>query len=289
MLVVEQNRSFVAMDTLVSTTLVGASDPTAAFDIVRGWFAEVERACNRFDPASELNTLSPGRWLTPTPTLFHALALATTIANASHGAFDPSLGRQLAGHGFDRHYLTGNRSTPAGDGDWRDLELDHASRRLRLRRDIAFDLGAIAKGFALDLAAAELLEADLDGVALDAGGDLLLHGVNHDGLPWRVGVRDPRRPRQLLTTLRVSGQAVCSSAGYHRGPHLLDPRTGRPAQALGATVVAPVAAVADALSTAAAVLEPPDAIALLEANGVDGIVVDHDGTVAWTTTLEVYP
>jgi thiamine biosynthesis lipoprotein len=284
---VEQTSCFVAMDTLVSTTFVGGSDDELAMGVVRRWFAEVERTCNRFDPASEINTLVPGRWLTPSPTLFYALSIAVTVAAASEGAFDPSLGRELARRGFDRHYLSGERvRPPAESGDWRDLEFDHESRRIRLRRRVTFDLGGLAKGLALDLAAAELADLDLAGFALDAGGDLILRGDSQDGLRWRVGVRDPRKPTELIATLPVSDQAVCSSGGYHRGSHLLDPRNGLPAEALGATVVAPVAAIADALSTAATVLAPESAIALLEASDVDGIVVARDGTVATTGGLE---
>jgi thiamine biosynthesis lipoprotein len=283
---VEQSSCFVAMDTLVSATFVGGSDDEHALGVVRRWFAEVERACNRFDPASEINTLVPGRWLTPSPTLFHSLSIAVTVAAASEGAFDPSLGHELASHGFDRHYLSGDRvRPPAARGDWRDLELDHESQRLRLRRRVTFDLGGLAKGLALDLAAAELAELDLAGFALDAGGDLIVRGSNPDGVAWRVGVRDPRQPSELIATLQVDDQAVCSSGGYRRGPHLLNPGDGLRAEALGATVVTPVAAIADALSTAATVLAPEAAIALLEASGVDGIVVARDGTVAVTHGL----
>jgi thiamine biosynthesis lipoprotein len=284
---VEQNSCFVAMDTLVSATFVDCGDDGLALGVVRRWFAEVERTCNRFDPASEINALVPGRWLTPSPTLFHALSIAVAVAAASEGTFDPSLGRELALNGFDRHYLSGERVRPlAARGDWHDLELDHESQRLRLRRPVPFDLGGLAKGLALDLAAAELAELDLAGFALDAGGDLILRGSNPDGVAWRVGIRDPRRPSELITTLQVTDQAVCSSGSYRRGPHLLDPRSGSPAEALGATVVAPVAAIADALSTAATVLAPAKAIAFLEASGVDAVVVAQDGTLAATHGLE---
>ena len=287
---VEQYSSFVAMDTLVSATFVGNADRKAALDSARRWFAEVERACNRFEPGSEINALVPGRWLRPSSTLFYALALAVNVATASDGAFDPALGRELAERGFDRNYLTGEHTRAVtGDGVWADLELDHDAQRVRLRRPIAFDLGGIAKGLALDLAANDLAELDLDGFALDAGGDVIVRGVNPAGVSWRVGVRDPRRPGRLIATVRLTDQAVCSSGTYHRGRHLLDPLSGVPARPIGATVVAPVAALADALSTAAAVLEPEAAIALLEANDVAGFVVTGHGVVLSTDGLAYLP
>jgi thiamine biosynthesis lipoprotein len=94
-----------------------------------------------------------------------------------------------------------------------------------------------------------------------------------------VGIRHPRRDRELIASLRVSNQAVCTSGDYERhapdgGHHILDPRTGRSAHTVAsATVVADGALLADALATAAFVLGPKDGIDLLNRMGVDGLIV----------------
>ena len=92
-----------------------------------------------------------------------------------------------------------------------------------------------------------------------------------------MGIRHPRGDG-LLDTLHVSDVAVCTSGDYERqtdaGHHLLDPRTGAPANAVASvTVLAPSAMVADTLATAAFVLGPTDGIALLERHGVEGLIV----------------
>jgi thiamine biosynthesis lipoprotein len=93
-------------------------------------------------------------------------------------------------------------------------------------------------------------------------------------------VRHPRDPERTIATLRVVDAAVCTSGDYERrspdgsGHHVLDPRAGRSAAALASvTVVAPSAMVADGLGTAAFVLGPGEGRALLERQGVDGLLI----------------
>jgi thiamine biosynthesis lipoprotein len=143
---------------------------------------------------------------------------------------------------------------------------------------LVLDLGAVVKGLAIDLAAREL--EPFGDFAVDAGGDLYLGGRNGAGEAWSVGIRHPRKPGQLLTTLRVSDTAVCTSGDYERQApadgdhHILDARAGASATTVAsATVIGPSAMVADAMSTAAFVLGPVDGMALLERHGLEGMLV----------------
>jgi thiamine biosynthesis lipoprotein len=135
----------------------------------------------------------------------------------------------------------------------------------------------VAKGLAVDAAAREL--APFQDFAIDAGGDLYMGGCNPRGAPWTVGIRHPRREGELIDSLQVSNQAVCTSGDYERrdnagGHHILDPRTAEPARAAAsATVIASGAMLADALATAAFVLGPVEGIAFLDRMGVDGLIV----------------
>ena len=146
---------------------------------------------------------------------------------------------------------------------------------------MTLDLGAVAKGLAVDTAAREL-EPFRD-FAIDAGGDLYLGGSNPEGAPWCIGIRHPRRDGELIDSLRVSNQAVCTSGDYERrapggnGHHILDPRSGASPHAVAsATVVASGAMLADALATAAFVLGPEDGIQLLDRMGVSGLIVTQE-------------
>ena len=251
------------------------------------WFHEVEACCTRFDARSEVRQLSAqiGSAVRVGAILFEAVRFARAVAEESGGAFDPTVGHRMEARGFNREYRSGQvvrtPLEPDGDASYRDIHVDPGQRTITLARPLVLDLGAVAKGLAIDLAAREL--QGFGNFAVDAGGDLYLGGCNAGGEPWSVGIRHPRDEHQLIETLRVSGVAVCTSGDYQRrspgehgdtGHHILDPRTGESATlAASVTVLAPSAMVADALATAAFVLGPTDGIALLERHEVDGLIV----------------
>lgn len=282
------------MGTVVSVQVLGHGDTADARDergaaIARAmrWFSQVEQACSRFDPTSELNRLvqQVGVPVAVSELLFQATAFAHAVAEQSDGAFDPTVGARMVERGYDREYRTGRRVAALelddADATWRDLVLDVESRTIALRRPLQLDLGAVAKGLAIDLAAAEL--RPFGSFTIDAGGDLYAGGRNPDGDPWAVGIRHPREPDALVETIHVSDVAVCTSGDYERGEHLLDPRTGDAATALASvTVLAPSAMVADALATAVYVLGEREGLALLERHGAEGLVVHADASCART-------
>jgi thiamine biosynthesis lipoprotein len=242
------------------------------------WFHLIEQACSRFDAASEVSGLSAhiGKPVPVSEMLFEAVRFALAVADETNGAFDPTVGLLMEARGFDREYRSGQVVRTAlepGDGvTYRDVYLDADQKTIMLRRPLVLDLGAVAKGLAVDMAAREL--QPFANFAIDAGGDLYFGGCNADGKPWSVGIRHPRDEHGLLATLRVSDTAVCTSGDYEQSHHIVDPRTGEPATgAASVTVLAPSAMVADALATAAFVLGPGDGLPLLERHGVHGLIV----------------
>ncbi|MCA1723750.1 MAG: FAD:protein FMN transferase [Thermomicrobia bacterium] len=279
-------RSAVFMDTVVSVQ-AATDQPEAVFDArataAFQWFQEIERVCSRFDPASELSRLGEriGEAVSVSPLLSEAVRFALAVARLSDGAFDPTLGHTLARRSFNRHYRTGQvvdaPAAPAATPDYRDIHLDPVAGTITLRKPLLLDLGAVAKGMAIDLAAKEL-----EGFAhavVEAGGDLHVRGRNAANAPWRVGIRHPRQADALIAVLHVADMAVCTSGDYERrdargdGHHLIDPQTGVAADGVASvTVVAPTAMVADALATAAFVLGPAHGLRFLDAQGVDGLI-----------------
>ena len=258
-----------------------AGDGYAAIERAFEWFLEVERVCNRFDPTSELRTITatPGRPVQASELLFAALDFAMAIAHDTNGAFDPTVGARMEARGFNRDYRSGAAIDPTGVAhasvSYRDVDLDPAHRTVTITQPLILDLGALAKGLAIDLAAREL--SPFRNFVVDAGGDLYLAGCNAAGAPWSVGIRHPRIDREAIERLTVSDAAVCTSGDYERvsadGGHILDPSSGSPAsRTASATVIAPTAMLADALATAAFVLDPADGIRLLQRHGVNGII-----------------
>ncbi len=293
----------VFMDTPVAIELsapgLAEGDLAERTDRAFAWFDEVERRCSRFDETSELRRLSDraGEPIAVSALLFNALTLSLEVAHLTRGAFDPTIGRSMEQAGFDTNYLTGERVTSStvtdSRGTYHDIVLDTDARTVTLLRPLRLDLGAVAKGFAIDLAGREL--DGLDGFVINAGGDILARGLNPDGEAWRIGVRHPRRPGELLTSLRITDAAVCTSGDYERrddadnSHHILDPVNGTSSRAaLSATVIAPTALVADALSTAVFVLGPEAGLDLLSREGVDGMIVGPDLGVVTTAGMEKY-
>lgn len=286
------------MGTVVTAHVVGqsrhAADRESSATRALDWFDRVERACSRFDPESELNHLSAhvGEPVRVSDILFETVRFAVAVAEETKGAFDPTVGRLLATAGFDRHHRTGRRvsAAPADDSaSYRDIRVDEHQKTLMLEKPLAIDLGGVAKGFAVDLAARSLLEDGYEDFVIDAGGDLYLAGHNANDDAWSVGIRHPRDSNEIIERLLVSDSAVCTSGDYERiapNPgdvthHIVDPRTQRSAGELASvTVVAPSTMTADALSTAVFVLGPLDGIELLRTHDVRGLL--------YTTSLDRY-
>jgi thiamine biosynthesis lipoprotein len=244
------------------------------------WFRGIETTCTRFDPSSELMQLTSrvGEAVPVSTILFQAIQFALAVARESGGAFDPTVGHLMENYGFNTHHRSGKiirtDVTPAAEVSYQDVLLDPDRETVTLRRPLVLDLGAVAKGLAIDLAAREL--EPLKNFAVDAGGDLYLAGVNPEGMPWSVGIRHPYAENVLLGSISISDRAVCTSGNYERPDHILDARTGKPTQsAASVTVVGATAMLADALATAAFVLGPEEGIQLLNRLGVEGIIFSN--------------
>jgi FAD:protein FMN transferase len=253
-----------------------------AVDRAFAWFGRIEASCSRFDTGSEVMQLVErvGVDVPVSPIVYHAVELALAVAEESGGAFDPTIGYAMESRGFNREYRSGATVCTSiaceTEVSYRDVRLNPERKTVTILRPLILDLGAVAKGLAVDMAARELQR--FRHFAIDAGGDLYLGGRSPRGEPWSVGIRHPRLDRQVLDVIHVSDRAVCTSGDYERtaidGHHILDPRTGTPAgEVASVTVVAPTAMLADALGTAAFVLGPVEGIRLLERHDVDGLIV----------------
>ena len=285
------------MGTVVTMQVVGHGTTAAqqherADAVMRAfaWFHHVEAVCSRFDADSELRQLSfhIGEAVAVSATLFHAVTFACAVADETDGAFDPTVGRRMELLGFNREYRTDaliDTACAMTDVSYRDVILNQDAQTITLARPLLLDLGAVAKGLAIDMAAREL--QPFENFAIDAGGDLYLGGHNTHDEPWNVGIRNPRDVGATIETVRVSNSAVCTSGDYERrvpdasddnarnsAHHLIDARRGEPASTLASvTVLAPSAMVADALATAAFALGPRDGVALFERHGVDALLL----------------
>ena len=273
-------RTEILMDTLVTIRVLNSGAVQAverAFD----WFREIEQRCTRFDQQSELMQLTAriGAAVPTSAILFEAVQFSLRLAEESGGAFDPTIGLNMEERGFNREYRSGKPIHTAiaheNGVSYRDVQLDAEKRTILLRRPLILDLGAVAKGLAVDMAVREL--QPFRNFSIDAGGDLYLGGSNSESEAWSVGIRHPRLDHTLIDAFRVSDQAICTSGDYARRHHILDTRTGEPAGTVAsATVIAPNAMLADGLATTAFVLGPEIGLELLDRVGVEGLIVAPD-------------
>ncbi|MER5180168.1 FAD:protein FMN transferase [Streptomyces sp. NPDC002896] len=267
--------------------------------------AEVDAACSRFRPDSELAALdsADGRPVRVSPLLADALAVALRAAAATDGAVDPTVGSAMNAIGYDRDFrlVQGHdgrpvRLTVRPAPGWRRIRLDRATGTVTVPAGVRLDLGATAKAWAADRAAAMLAEAAGCGVLVSLGGDTAVAGAPPLG-GWRVRVQDATgHPDEApaegpYTTVGVRSGGIATSGttarrwrrGTHALHHIVDPRTGLPAVSPWRTVSVAAANCADAnAASTAALVKGTGAERWLARLGLPARLVAHDGTVVTT-------
>ncbi|GAK53443.1 membrane-associated lipoprotein involved in thiamine biosynthesis [Candidatus Moduliflexus flocculans] len=167
------------------------------------------------------------------------------------------------------------------------LELDQTQNVSITQPGGSVDLGGIGKGYAIDRAWQTLKDQGIEKALINAGGNIRCLGTRADGKPWRIGIRHPRQ-EGILGVIEVTEKAVATSGDYERYfvkdgmryHHILDPRTGKPAQGCqSVTILAPTAEMADMLSTAVFIMGADAGMRFIEAQrDVEAMIVGTDGT-----------
>jgi len=284
--------SFRALGTTAQVVVTDPRHLARAVCVLREQLAELDEACSRFRPDSEISRLheTPGRGVGVSPLLFAALTEAVAAAMSTDGLVDPTVGAAVSDLGYDRDFaaVTGGDARPPtpAPGWWR-VSLDAAIRQVVLPRGVRLDLGATAKAFAADQAATAIAEATGCGVFVNLGGDLAVAGAPPAG-GWRVVVGEDHAAadtvRDPVVTVTAGGLATSSTTvrtwhtGGRRVHHIVDPRTGDVPRPCWRTVsvAAPSCVAANTASTAAIVLGPA-APAWLAARGLPARLVAVDG------------
>ncbi len=145
-----------------------------------------------------------------------------------------------------------------------------------------YDPSGLVKGWAVQRAARHLNTLDGYGWCLNAGGDVLVH-TSDDQPPWRIGIENPIHPGRVMQVVDLYHGAVATSGSTHRGAHIIDPKTGRPATALRAvSVLGPELLWADVYATAA-IADGPAAVDWLSTLGsYDALQVSTAGILRTT-------
>jgi len=224
--------------------------------------------------------------------LYALLEQAVELHRQTHRAFDITSGPLSKVWGFYRRQgampAESDLAAALGLVGSQFLELDPAAQSVRFKKQgVELNLGAIGKGYALDRAAESMLAAGVGDFLWHGGQSSILargsqatQGAEEPG--WLVGVRHPMRPEKQIIEIRLCNRALgTSGAGTqffrHRGKrygHIIDPRSGWPAEGvISTTVLAPTAAEADALATAFYILGPDQAVAWCHERAAIGMLM----------------
>lgn len=266
------------MGTYVRITLPTSDSASAAREAghALGVFARVDSLMSNWTTTSEvarLNREAAGGVTRVHPEVGAVLDASLRLWRESDGAYDITVEPLVRAWGF----LGGPRRVPSDEeiraalvhvGAQR-VHYDPVTQRVRFDdAGVRIDLGGIAKGYAVDVAAESLAAHGVMDALVDLSGNMRALGAPPGADGWRIGIRDPRDRIPYVARLTLRGGAISTSGQYEQFlardgrtyGHIMDPRTGRPADGLiSVTVVAPTALECDGWDTPLFVLGPSEA------------------------------
>jgi len=300
-------KNAVVMGTDVEFT-VSTDDPSkakAAFDAAAAELKRIEDEMSEWKEGTYVSEINRNAGIRPVKVpreLFNVIAASIVVSNLSNGAFDVSWAALRGLWDF----TSGKNRVPTDAElkerlpliNFRNIALDEPNKTVFLKKKgMAIGLGAIAKGYAVDMAMKKMADLGVKNAIVKAGGDMRVQGVGEDGRPWEIGIRNPRDRNKLLAKLPLTNISISTSGDYERFfmkdgvlyHHIIDLRTGYPARGCrSVTILAPDTMTSDALSTAVFVLGPDEGMKLIKRlKGVEGIIVDGNGTVLHSPGIEI--
>ena len=290
------------MGTAVRVELWSA-DPALAEQAMAEVMAEMHRIDHAMSPhkeSSELSLINRDAAVGPvriSDEMFELLTRSIEFSKISGGAFDITYAS--AGHLYDyrEHIKPSDDALAAARAaiGYQHMVLDRQTSSVRFARPgVRIDLGGFAKGHAVDRGADILRRHGIVNAIVTAGGDSHLLG-DRRGRPWTIGIRDPRRPSEIVAVLPLEDVALSTSGDYERYfekdgvryHHLIDPRTGKsPSGVRSVTILAEDGLTTEALSKSMFVMGLEEGMRLIESQtGVDAVVVDSNGVLHYSAGL----
>ena len=281
-----ESGSLRKMGTVAHITVIAADKQTAqrCLDAAIKQIDTIENLFSYFKPDSEISAINQHAADSPvrvSPQVYQLIKKSIQFSKLTSGAFDITVGPLV-----DLWHNAGDANTPPTDEQLQSaralvgcdkLILDDANSTVRFAvSGMRLDLGGIAKGYGIDTAIEAIKNNGALGGIVVIGGDLRCFGTPpHNNKHWLIGLQNPNldSPNQTILTLKLNDTAVTTSGDYRRFAtingrhfsHIVNPLTGRSAQGLASdTIITPLAADADAISTAVNVLGPEKGLALIK-------------------------
>lgn len=263
---------------------------------------QVDRSMSTYRDDSELmafNQAPVGEWQPLSNELIEVLAISRSVAEASSGAFDVTIG------GLVNLWSFGSEARPQeipdpetlqarlAEAGPESIEIDENGMQARRLRDVFVDLSGVAKGHATDRVAAYLESHSLEHYLVNLGGDLRVRGWRDtEAEPWRIGIEAPLDDQQAATHIVPLHDISIASSGDYRNffeeqgerfSHTIDPRSGRPIEhrLASVTVAHPSNAWADAWATALLVMGAEEGLALAREQDLKVLLLIREGEGQW--------
>ncbi len=286
--------------TIVTLTFHGLDEEqaTRAGAEVNRMFQEMHRNWHAWEQGelTALNqAIAEGRSAPVPPDLLPLIEKSQEACRLSDCLFNPAIGQLIGLWGFHSSERPSGPPPPREEiaklvalhPSMLDITLDHGQLSSS-NPAVQFDVGGIAKGYAVELALATLRKEGVKDAIVNAGGGLGVIG-SKGAQPWRVGIRHPQGAGILGSLAVHDGEQVHTSGNYERFredqgvhyAHILDPRTGWPVEGVtSATVIGRDGAMTDAAATALVVAGPKEWYRIARQMGVEAaMLVDDSGTV----------
>lgn len=265
----------------------------------------IERLISSWDPNSQTSLINKSAGINPVTVdeeLFQLVKRSLAISELTSGAFDITYASMDKVWRFDGS-MSGLpteeeiRASVENVG-YRHIIMNDVNRSIFLEKPgMKIGFGAIGKGYAADRAKDLLVREGVQSGIINASGDMSTWGKQPDGSDWKVAITNPMNKDKAFATLPISAGAVVTSGNYEkfvmiegkRYAHIIDPRTGYPAQGiLSVTVFGPKAELADALSTAVFVMGIDAGIDRInQLPGIECVIVDDQGRIHTSENIQI--
>lgn len=258
----------------------------------------IERLLTTFDEGSQTNQINANAGIVPVEVdkeVFDLIYRAQKISRLTQGAFDLSYGsldKRL--WNFDQKMKELPDPKEMANSvrliNYQAIELDSEKQTVFLNnKGMRIGFGGIGKGYAADRAKQLLLRNGFQHGVVNASGDMSAWGLNEKDMPWQVAIVDPDNAQKTIAHFDLKDSAVATSGNYEKFviiggkkySHTINPQTGYPIHGIkSVSVFAPVAELADALTTPIAVMGVEVGLDLVnQLNGINCVIIDDDNRI----------
>jgi thiamine biosynthesis lipoprotein len=290
-----------ALGTVINVKVYDSSDSRIQQDII-AMLKDLEQKTSIYSEGTELAQVRSDAGLRNTSLsqdTWELIRKSLIIAEQTDGLFDPSIGPlvKLWGIGTEEAALPEAQAIEKSLSlvNYRDIELLEDNQVYLKAQGMIVDLGAIAKGFSVDLALDILKKYGSQSAILDFGGNVFVHGVKPDGSDWNVGIQDPQSVRGTpIASLQLNNKAIVTSGKYERFfisggrryHHILSPRDGYPVEngVSSVSIIADESVFADGYSTAVFLLGPETGQKFIEENDDLEAVILYEDQSLWVSS-----